>query len=92
MLHRLTTLAGLELSKTDEASLEQDIADILDFVDQLRAVDTSHVLPMSHPLAHEQALREDEVTEQNHIAELADIAPSFANHCYQVPVVIDQGP
>ena len=91
MLQRLATLAALEFKKTDEAALEQDIHDILNFVDQLRAVDTSNVLAMSHPLAHKQPLREDRVTEQSHSSELADIAPHFENHCYQVPVVIDQG-
>lgn len=89
-LEKIARLAYLNIAEPS-SKLNQEISAIMDFVEQLRSVDTKDIAPLFHPFALHQQLRADVVTEEDCLAQLAEIAPLFANDLYQVPKVIESG-
>ncbi|KTD19311.1 glutamyl/tRNA (Gln) amidotransferase subunit C [Legionella lansingensis] len=90
-LENMEQLAYLDIESTDSSKLAEDVSAIMDFVDQLKQIDTTGVTPLFHPLDLHQRLRDDEVKESDCSEELAKIAPSFEDHLYLVPKVLDVG-
>jgi len=90
-LHAIQQLAYLDPKGADADLLAKEINAIMDFVQELREIDTEGVVPLFHPMDLHQRLRADEVTEDNCLAELAGLAPNFADDLYLVPKVIDAG-
>lgn len=89
-LRKIEKLAYLETKDEEIPILHEEINAILEFVEQLQAKDTTNIAPLWHPSSLPQPLREDEVTEEACLAELAEIAPEFAENLYWVPKVIDE--
>lgn len=86
-LKKIAKLAHLETT----TNLEHDVSSIMDYVDQLRQIDTTGITPLLNPLDLHQRLRADDANEENCLAELAEIAPLFADNLYLVPKVINKG-
>ncbi|BES70718.1 Asp-tRNA(Asn)/Glu-tRNA(Gln) amidotransferase subunit GatC [Marinobacter nanhaiticus D15-8W] len=88
-IEKVALLARIRLEDSQIASLENDLGNILNLVDQLQAADTSSVEPLAHPLDAVQRLRADEVTESNQREAFQRIAPATEDGLYLVPRVIE---
>lgn len=82
-------LARIELTDSETATFQAQIAGILDYVDQLNRVDVSNVEPTAHANAVFNVFRKDEPGESlQHDAALAN-APHSANGLIVVTKVIE---
>ncbi len=89
LIERLSILARIRLDETQNQALRQDIAAILQLVDQLQQVDTEGVEPMAHPLEIAQPVRTDQVTETDQRASFQPLAPAMEDGLYLVPRVVE---
>lgn len=87
-LNHLANLASLELDEKEQ-QLNEELNQIMDFVEQLRSVDTQGISPLYHPLDQSQRFRQDIPDEQSCLKELEEIAPLFEEQMYLVPDVIE---
>ncbi|MCE2724076.1 MAG: Asp-tRNA(Asn)/Glu-tRNA(Gln) amidotransferase subunit GatC [Burkholderiales bacterium] len=92
-LHRIASLARLDVPADQLASLGAEMSAILVLVDQLQGVDTKGVAPLAHPLSvvSEMALRlrpDAACTEINREANMQN-APMTENGLFLVPKVLD---
>ncbi|RMG38549.1 MAG: Asp-tRNA(Asn)/Glu-tRNA(Gln) amidotransferase subunit GatC [Gammaproteobacteria bacterium] len=88
-IQKIAHLARLAVDEDEITSLQRDLSNILDLVEQMQAVDTSQVRPMAHPLDMPQRLRPDEVTETNQRERYLRNAPAAENGLFLVPKVIE---
>jgi aspartyl-tRNA(Asn)/glutamyl-tRNA(Gln) amidotransferase subunit C len=88
-VEKIAHLARLDMQPNDAASLQQDLSNILDLVEQMNAVDTQNVQPMAHPLSMSQRLREDAAVEQNQRDDYQAISPAVEKGLFLVPKVIE---
>ncbi|MFE8072126.1 Asp-tRNA(Asn)/Glu-tRNA(Gln) amidotransferase subunit GatC [Marinobacteraceae bacterium S3BR75-40.1] len=88
-IEKVAFLARIKVGDSEIDSLENDLSNILDLVDQLQSADTDGVTPMAHPLDATQRLRPDRVTESNEREAFQAIAPATEDGCYLVPRVIE---
>ena len=89
IVRKIAHLARLSLDETQVGSYTQELASILDLVEQLETAQTEDVEPMAHPLRMAQRLRRDEVTEVDLREQNQAIAPSVEAGLYLVPRVIE---
>ena len=87
-LNHLANLAGLELGDREQ-QLNDELNQIMDFVEQLKSVNTQGLSPLYHPLDQSQRFRRDKPDEQSCLKELEAIAPLFDEQMYLVPDVIE---
>lgn len=88
VLH-LAQLSHLQLADDQVASLQTDIANILDYINQLSELDTSNVEPTYQVTDLENVMREDVV--EHHPANrdaLLELAPAKADDQIKVPKVL----
>lgn len=90
-LKNIAALAYIKTGEEDTLQLAKDVSAIMDFVEKLRQIDTTHIAPLLHPLDLHQRLRADVANVENNTADLAKIAPLFADNLYLVPKVIETG-
>ncbi len=78
-------LAKLELSDEEKDQAKQDMAKMLDYIDQLNELDTTEVEPMSHIFQVENVFREDEVTNGDMREAVLANAPEEKDGMFVVP-------
>ena len=78
-------LAKLELSDEEKDQAKQDMAKMLDYIDQLNELDTTGVEPMSHIFQVENVFREDEVTNGDMREAVLANAPEEKDGMFVVP-------
>lgn len=88
-IHKLATLARLELSPELEQRLAADLSELLGLVSELQRVDVNGVLPMAHPHDAIAPLRADVPEASDHSAALERLAPDMSQGLYRVPKVIE---
>jgi aspartyl-tRNA(Asn)/glutamyl-tRNA(Gln) amidotransferase subunit C len=92
-VHRIATLARLDLSTTEQEDLLAQLNGFFGIVERMRAVDTSGVAPLYTPLSAVQdvalRLREDEVTEPDNREANQKTAPAVEGGLFLVPRVIE---
>ncbi|PAV26200.1 aspartyl/glutamyl-tRNA(Asn/Gln) amidotransferase subunit C [Tamilnaduibacter salinus] len=88
-IEKVALLARIKTSDEEARSLESNVSNILDLVDQLQSADTDQVEPLAHPLDAVGQLRDDTVTETNQRAAFQRIAPATEDGLYLVPQVIE---
>jgi len=88
-IEKVAYLARVQVDDAAMTSLEKDLSNILDLVDELQAADTDNVAPMAHPLDATQRLRRDEVTEPNQREAFQNLAPEAEDGLYLVPRVVE---
>ncbi|MBI2871517.1 MAG: Asp-tRNA(Asn)/Glu-tRNA(Gln) amidotransferase subunit GatC [Candidatus Omnitrophica bacterium] len=88
-VHYIAKLARVSLTETEEARLEKDLAEILDYVAKLNQVDTSNIEPTTHVLSLENIFRTDENRPSLQPAEVLRIAPKKSDGFVVVPLVIE---
>lgn len=92
-VQRIAELAHLELAPEELASMQRELAAILEYVALLDRLPTEGIEPMSHaadPGADASALRADAVQPSLGAAAALANAPLAAGACFQVPRVIER--
>ena len=88
-VEQVAHLARLAISESDIEPIGEELASILDLVEQMNSVDTTNIEPMAHPMDACQRLRADEVTESNQRDLLQSCTADTLDGLYIVPKVID---
>ncbi len=86
---KIAHLARLRISDTEADVYAEQLARILDLVQQMQAVNTDGIEPMAHPTDQPLRLREDVVTETDQRDKFLGIAPAAEAGLYLVPKVIE---
>lgn len=85
----LANLSSIDLTDAEAESLREDIANILNYIDQLGELDTSGVEPTYQVTGLENVFREDEIQESGvGLDVLLEAAPDSANNQFKVPKVL----
>ncbi|NIN33999.1 MAG: Asp-tRNA(Asn)/Glu-tRNA(Gln) amidotransferase subunit GatC [Gammaproteobacteria bacterium] len=88
-IDNIAWLARLELDEESIPAYQEDLSNILKFVEQMQGTDTTNIEPLAHPLEISARLRPDKVTETNQQEKFQKIAPAVASGFYLVPKVIE---
>ena len=88
-VRHLAQLSNLQLSDDEIISLQGDIANILNYIDQLGELDTSGVEPTYQVTGLENVWRDDTVDDGGISSDtLLALAPEQAEHSVKVPQVL----
>ena len=86
---RIATLARLKLSTERIEPMQQDLNNILHFIDQLNEVDTSHVEAMVGGSKALMPFRSDRVNDGNCVEKILGNAPEVTCNMFVVPKVVE---
>jgi len=89
LIDHLALLARLELAATEKNALRQNLAEILDYVEQLKALDTDQIQPLVHTLEMTNVFRPDEVKPGLTREDALKNAPEKEAGFFKVPRVIE---
>ncbi len=81
-------LARLEVTNEEVAKYTQQLANILQYVEQLNQLDTSNVEPLTHPLDMKNVFREDVVVPSLTQQEVLSNAPEPQSGHFKVPKIM----
>ena len=84
----IATLARLEISPEQAATLGSQMDDILGYMDKLNELDTADVEPMYSPVDQAGALRVDEVSREFSRAQILKNAPETDGQYFIVPRIV----
>ena len=85
----VANLARLALDEDRIVPLEQELSDILKFVEHLSHVDTKGVEPMTSVISMTQPMRADVVTDGNRAEAVLANAPERVADFFAVPKVVE---
>jgi aspartyl-tRNA(Asn)/glutamyl-tRNA(Gln) amidotransferase subunit C len=86
---RIARLARIKITDEEAKSLESELSQILNWVEQLGEVDTSNVEPMTRVVAQKLKKREDRVTDGGIADDIVRNAPMVDDHYFVVPKVVE---
>jgi len=89
MVEHVAKLARLELVGEDRLKMDNQIANILEYVSLLDELDTSGVPPTSHVIDVENVFREDEVKPSLPVEKGMGNAPESVGTAFKVPKIIE---
>ena len=81
-------LARLEVTNEEVAKYTQQLANILQYVEQLNQLDTSNVEPLTHPLDMKNVFLEDVVVPSLTQQEVLSNAPEPQSGHFKVPKIM----
>ena len=88
-VRHLAQLSSLQLTNDEVDNLQQDIAGILEYIEQLGELDTTNVSPTYQVTDLENVWREDDVVQDEVTREqLLALTPESANNQIKVPKVL----
>ena len=82
-------LARLALTPEEEATLGEQLGQVLGYMEQLKRLDVSDVQPLAHALPRTNVLRPDEPRPSFSAAEALRNAPAQANDLFVVPKIVE---
>ncbi|MCS7077587.1 MAG: Asp-tRNA(Asn)/Glu-tRNA(Gln) amidotransferase subunit GatC [Bacteroidia bacterium] len=88
LIQKLASLAKLEFEGQDLTQIQQDLTQILSFVDKLNQIDTTNVEPLIHIVDEVNHLREDIVKQEITHQEALLNAPKKDSDYIRVPKVL----
>ena len=86
---KLAELARLKFDDAEVEQLQQDLAEVLQYVETLKEVDTAGIEPRLRFTGQENVFREDIVTHSLAIEEALANAPERVDDFLKVPKVVD---
>ena len=89
-IEKVALLARLQLSEAELATMTDQLAQIVGYVDQLAEVDTEHVQPMVHAIELTNVFDDDEVRPSLPREEALANAPHHDQRGYLVPPVLGE--
>lgn len=81
-------LARLEVTDQETARYTQQLANILQYVEQLNKLDTSNVEPLTHPLDVKNIFRKDEVKPPLSQKDVLSNGPEVQSGHFRVPKIM----
>ena len=88
-VRRIARLARIKITDEEAKSLEKELSQILNWVEQLDEIDTRDVEPMTRVVDQELKRRKDEVTDGEVADDVVRNAPMTDDHFYVVPKVVE---
>lgn len=88
-VRRIARLARIKITDEEAKSLESELSQILNWVEQLDEVDTANVEPMTRVVAQKLKKREDKVTDGEIADDIVKNAPEVDDHYFVVPKVVE---
>ncbi len=88
-VEHVANLARLEFNEEEKKKLAQQLAKILDYIDQLNKLDTTNVEPTSHVIPVKNVIRPDIVKPSLSKEEALANAPSNVDGLFEVPKIIE---
>lgn len=89
-IEKVALLARLQLTEAELATMTEQLAQIVGYVDQLAEVNTEGVEPMAHAIEVTNVFRADAVTASLTRDEALANAPHHDNRGYLVPAVLGE--
>jgi aspartyl-tRNA(Asn)/glutamyl-tRNA(Gln) amidotransferase subunit C len=89
-VEKVALLARLQLSDAELATMSEQLAQIVGYVDQLAQVDTDGVEPMAHAIEQLNVFRDDGVAMSLPREEALSNAPHHDSRGYLVPAVLGE--
>jgi aspartyl-tRNA(Asn)/glutamyl-tRNA(Gln) amidotransferase subunit C len=89
-VEKVALLARLQLSDAELATMSEQLATIVEYVDHLAQVDTEGVEPMVHAIEQLNVLRDDSVSMSLPREEALANAPHHDSRGYLVPAVLGE--
>ena len=87
-VRHVALLARLQLTEDEVSHFQDDLNNILEYVEKLGELDTSEVPPSSHSFHMENVFREDVVRESLSNEDALANAPEAEDGCFKVPAVL----
>ena len=88
-IEKVARLARLELSEDEKETFENQMEQILTYMEQLNRIDTAGVEPTSHAIPVYNVFRDDEVKPSFPREEVLAIAPEEEDGHFKVPRIIE---
>ena len=88
-VRRIARLARIKITDEEAKSLESELSQILNWVEQLGEIDTANVEPMTRVVAQMLRKREDKVTDGEIADDIVKNAPVVDDHYFVVPKVVE---
>jgi len=88
-IEKVARLARLELSEDEKETFENQMEQILTYMEQLNRIDTTGVEPTSHAIPICNVFREDEVKPSFSQEEVLAITPDEEDGHFKVPRIIE---
>lgn len=88
-VRRIARLARIKITDEEARSLEGELSQILNWVEQLGEVDTANVAPMTRVVDQKLKMREDRVTDGEIADDIVKNAPMVDDHYFVVPKVVE---
>ncbi len=89
-VEKVALLARLQLSEAELATMTEQLAEIVGYVDHLAQVNTDGVEPMAHAIERLNVFRDDRVVESLPREEALADAPHHDTRGYLVPAVLGE--
>jgi len=88
-IEKVAKLARLELSEDEKRTFEEQLEQILTYMEQLNRLDTTGVEPTSHAIPMVNVFREDEIKPSFPREEVLGISPDQEDDHFKVPRIIE---
>lgn len=88
-VRHIARLARIKIDDAEVRTLQGELTEILNWVEQLEEVDTDSVEPMTCVTDMRIAMRKDEVTDGGYAEEIVRNAPERAGTFFVVPKVVE---
>ena len=89
-VQQIAHLARLKFEGDEVKSIQQDLSNMIDFMDKLNELDTSNVEPLVFMSEEINVLREDVAEETITVSEALKNAPKKDSDYFRIPKVLDK--
>jgi len=89
-IEHVAKLSNLDIKETELGSFENDLSDIVSYIENLKEVDTNNVEPTSQTTGLTNVLREDEVLNEDlfDVKDATSGTEKVHNNLFMVPMVL----
>ena len=87
-VRHVARLSALRIGDEELPHYQEQLGDILNYVQSLSELQTRGVLPTSHVHGVVNFFRDDIIKDSLSVDEVEQIAPEFKNGCFRVPKII----
>ena len=89
LVEYVSNLSNIKLDEATSAKMENELGEIIKYMDVLNEVDTQGAEPMSHVFSIKNVLREDEIKKSYDIDLILKNAPEQTNEAFVVPKIVE---
>lgn len=89
LVEYVSNLSNIRLDEETSAKMENELSDIIKYMDVLNGVETDGIEPMSHVFSIKNVLREDEIKDSYPRELILKNAPEQTNEAFVVPKIVE---